>query len=60
VVSGSPEQAERAREAASTNPNVAENNLDETFLAFITTPPAKTKQLALTDEARCLPDRNEL
>jgi hypothetical protein len=59
VVRGSPEQAERATEAASTNPKVAENNPDETFFAFIATPPAEREQVPLTNQARCLPDKSK-
>src|SRR5262249_40183265 len=59
VVRGSPEQAERASEAASSNPSVAENNPEETFLAFIKTPPANTEQVPLMNKARCLPDKSK-
>jgi hypothetical protein len=47
VVRGSLEQAERASEAASNNPKMAENDPDETFLALITTPLARAETRAL-------------
>jgi hypothetical protein len=58
VVRGSPEQAERASEAASSNPNVAENTPDEAFLAFIKHLQQTTEQMPLMNHARCLPDKS--